>query len=186
MPASLNCTIASPAAIPPDAMRSYEQAIETTLPTLLRIARRLTWPDQDLGADLVQDAVLKGLRSLKSGKLEITPNVGAWLKQAVYLEFLMHKRNSKRLTYLESETFDQQCATNPKPFSSEISPEIERALAELPDDQRILIILVDIEEHEYQEVSNMLNIPMGTVRSRLSRARWKLANRLHHLAGNQS
>lgn len=164
---------------------AFESAVERNLPSLLRIARRLTWPDRDLGADLVQNAVLKGLRALRAGKLEITPNIGAWLKQAVYLEFLMHKRENKRVDIHANDSFDHIAARNAKPFSNEISPEIERALADLPDNQRILVILVDIEEHEYHEVSEMLNIPMGTVRSRLSRARWKLANRLHHLAGEQ-
>lgn len=166
-----------------DALHKYERIVEEAIPSLLRIARRLTWPDHDLGADIVQDAVLKGLRAIKSNKLEVSCKTTSWLKQAVYLEFLMQKRDAKRLSFLGSESLDSNAAITPQPFANDLSLELRNALDELPDEQRILVILVDLEELEYQEVSDVLQIPIGTVRSRLSRARWKLANRLHHLSG---
>ncbi|MFM9874528.1 MAG: RNA polymerase sigma factor [Fimbriimonadaceae bacterium] len=156
----------------------------THLGSLLRFAQRLTWPDKDLASDLVQEAVLKGFRQVKTGKLELTSRTSAWLKQAIYLEFLLHRRNTRTLTVTTDEFLDNNQAKNQLPFEEHINPEIIQALADLPEEQRILVILVDIEQLEYQEVSDLLQIPLGTVRSRLSRARWKLANQLHHLSGN--
>lgn len=159
----------------------YEQIIADQLDQLLRIARRLTWPNHETAADLVQEAVIKGLRSLKEGKLALTPQTGAWLKQAVYLEFLMHRRDNRRLQIADDDLFSNQVANSAQPFDHVISPDITAALRELPEEQRVLVLLIDIEQFDYQEVADMLRIPIGTVRSRLSRARWKLANRLHHL-----
>lgn len=162
-------------------MSSYEKVVAQNLDALLRIARRLTWPNQDTAADLVQDAVLKGLLALRENKLSLTLQTGAWLKQAVYLEFLMHRRDNQRLQTASAEHLDLQPGQNATPFDSSLSPDITAALAELPEEQRVLVLLVDIEQFDYQEVADLMNIPIGTVRSRLSRARWKLANRLHHL-----
>lgn len=164
----------------------YEQIVESSLPSLVKLAKRLTWPDSDLCADIVQNAVIKGLHALKKGKLELTSKTPAWLKQAVYLEFLIYKRDNKKFDFVESNAFENKPAKNPNPFDTELNPAILLALNSLPEEQRTLVILIDIEELEYQEVSQILQIPIGTVRSRLSRARWKLANQLHHLSGIQS
>jgi RNA polymerase sigma-70 factor, ECF subfamily len=186
MSASIDLTIKAQHQTSSSKIEGYEQIVEIALPSLLRLARRLTWPDTDLSADIVQDAVVKGFQALKKDKLELTPKTPAWLKQAVYLEFLLHKRSSKRVAYTASQILDSHQSHNPQPFANDLNPTILKALNDLPEEQRELVILVDLEELEYQEVSDFLQIPIGTVRSRLSRARWKLANQLHHLSGERS
>jgi RNA polymerase sigma-70 factor (ECF subfamily) len=55
---------------------------------------------------------------------------------------------------------------------------LERALAALPDALRLTVILVDMQDLSYQEAAEKLDVPVGTVRSRLARARFQLAERL--------
>lgn len=160
---------------------AYEQLVIREFPHLIRLARRLSWPDSDLASDLVQGAVVKGLRALRESKLVIGPNSRAWLRQAVTLEFLLHRRSQKPVTPLDAGTEERLSAPPSQPFGNEISDEILRAVQDLPEDQRDLVVLVDLEGMEYLEASQVLGIPVGTVRSRLSRARWKLANRLRYL-----
>ena len=63
-------------------------------------------------------------------------------------------------------------------FEHNWSPEITRALQKLPEEYRSAIILCDVEEFSYQEIAEILQIPIGTVRSRLNRARGKLQESL--------
>lgn len=159
----------------------YVVLFEREFPKLMRVARRLAWPDSDLAADLVQGAAVKGLRALRDGKFSIGPNSSAWLKQAVVLEYLVHRRSSRSRPQEALHDIDTADLSAPMPFYEQIDPDIIQAIYDLPADQRDLVILVDLEQLDYREAGQALGIPLGTVRSRLSRARWKLANRLRYL-----
>ena len=65
----------------------------------------------------------------------------------------------------------------------ELALVIERCLKELPDDQRIVTVLGDVEGYDYQEIATITRVSLGTVKSRLSRARAKLRDCLQHLGG---
>jgi RNA polymerase sigma-70 factor (ECF subfamily) len=73
-------------------------------------------------------------------------------------------------------TSQAEIAEHPEQHASrrELSIVLERALAELPDDQRMAIILSDVQGHSYEEVAQITNVAIGTVKSRISRARSRL------------
>jgi RNA polymerase sigma-70 factor (ECF subfamily) len=65
----------------------------------------------------------------------------------------------------------------------ELALTIERCLRDLPDDQRIVTVLSDVEGYDYQEIANITHVSLGTVKSRISRARAKLRDCLQSLGG---
>jgi RNA polymerase sigma-70 factor (ECF subfamily) len=68
----------------------------------------------------------------------------------------------------------------------ELQIELERALSELPDEQRAAIVLVDVEGYSVEDAAAILECPSGTVKSRCSRGRAKLAKRLEHVRNPDS
>lgn len=163
---------------PTDQRETYQLAIKTGLPHLMQYARQLTWPNHDHADDLVQEAVIKGYRYFIESKLQLNPGLTSWLKTAIHQEFLMSLRRSRRTTSIEDGQLDAYRATTSQPFEGSLSDAINRAISSLPEDQRAVVVLIDIQQLEYQEASDILEVPIGTIRSRLSRARWKLANKL--------
>lgn len=163
--------------IPTDPYTSFTSQAR---PSLLRLARRLCQGDLDLADDIVQDAIVHGFETYASGRLSIGPGLRAWLAKSVTSRYLMSKRKDKRL--LKNQ--DELIASVPAPpqetisESNSLSAKLEEALDDLPEEQRLVVILVDIQELSYQECADSLRVPVGTVRSRLSRARWALALRL--------
>lgn len=158
----------------------YESFISSLLPRLNSLALTFARPDFDLAKDLVQDAVIKGYQAFMKGGLTLDDRSKAWFATVIRNEFLMHRRKSKRLV---GEPDEQQVGTDGrKDFENAGLREVlQQAIRELPDDQRECIVLIDIQEFDYEEAAKILQIPVGTVRSRLSRARMKLASRLHSL-----
>ncbi|MGH2567152.1 MAG: sigma-70 family RNA polymerase sigma factor, partial [Bacteroidota bacterium] len=72
-----------------------------------------------------------------------------------------------------------------KLFGSLLGDEVSRALADLPDDFRTVVILCDIEQMTYEEIAEFLDIPIGTVRSRLHRGRKLMQQKLFNYAQKQ-
>ena len=158
----------------------YETYISSMLPKLNFLAVNFTHPDTDLAKDLVQEAIIKGYQSFVNGGLILDDKAKAWFATVIRNEFLMHRRKNKRLV---GELDDQQSGENTgRDFENAGLREIlQHAIEELPQDHRDVIVLIDLQEFDYEEAANILQIPVGTVRSRLSRARMKLAARLHFL-----
>lgn len=158
----------------------YESYIAKLLPKLNSLAVCFTRPDIDLAKDLVQEAVIKGYQSYMNGGLILDDRTKAWFATVIRNEYLMHRRKNKRLA---GEIDDQHAgADGRRDFeNAALRDVLHRAIEELPDDQRECVVLIDINEFDYEEAAKVLQIPVGTVRSRLSRARLKLAQRLHSL-----
>ena len=156
----------------------YELYISGLLPKLNCLAIAFTRPDHDLSKDLVQEAVIKGYQAFMSGSLILDDRSKAWFATVIRNEYLMHRRKDKRLV---GELDDQHSGSDGRKEFENIGLRdvLQRAIDELPDDQRECVILIDINEFDYEEAATILKIPVGTVRSRLSRARMKLASRLH-------
>jgi RNA polymerase sigma-70 factor (ECF subfamily) len=153
----------------------------TALPfvhSLHNTARRLTRRPEDAG-DLVQETCLRAYRTFHN----FTPgtNCKAWLFTILYSIFINQYRKEQRepeaVSIEESEEkFHQMLAAvewNPNwgLNSREVGSEVDQALGRLPEDFRSVVLLVDVEEMSYEEASVVLNCPVGTVRSRLFRAR---------------
>jgi RNA polymerase sigma-70 factor (ECF subfamily) len=144
-------------------------SIEAEIPRLRRYARVLA---RDVAAadDLVQDCLTRALEKLDLWQ-EGT-DLRAWLFTILHNQYVNHVRRAVRegAPVGLSET-EPMLAQMPRQGRRLELRDLERALAKLPDDQRSVILLVGLEGMRYEEVAEILGIPIGTVRSRLSRGR---------------
>jgi RNA polymerase sigma-70 factor (ECF subfamily) len=153
-------------------MTEIHKRIEAEIPRLRRYARALV--RDVVGADdLVQECLTRALTKLDLWR-EGT-DLRAWLFTILHNQYVNHVRRSIR-TGTQSE-FDDDAPQLSHPANQEKRVELrdlDRALGRLPPDQRATILLVGLEGLPYAEVGALLGIPVGTVRSRLSRGRFAL------------
>ena len=145
-------------------MPTFRQKIEAAIPALRRYARALT-RDADTADDLVQDTLV---RALRSEHLFQGDEVRSWLYT------ILTNLNRNRLRSLARRPALSPIGDNDAPDLA--GPEaggrdIERALALLVDEQRTALLLVVLEGLSYREVAEVQGVPIGTVMSRLARAR---------------
>jgi RNA polymerase sigma-70 factor (ECF subfamily) len=152
---------------------------------------RLTF-DQDDAKDLVQDTYLKAYRFIES--FQKGTNAKAWLFRILKNSFINdYRKKSKEPSkvdyqevesYYNSEDVDRQITPDLRVDSLKdmIGDEISNALNSLDVDFRTVIILCDLEGFKYEEMAKILDIPIGTVRSRLHRARNLLKEKLSQYA----
>lgn len=148
--------------------------------------------DRDDAKDLVQDTYLKAYRFIES--FQKGTNAKAWLFRILKNSFINdYRKKSKEPskvdyqeveTYYNSEDVDRQITPDLRVESLKdmIGDEISNALNSLDVDFRTVIILCDLEGFKYEEMAKILDIPIGTVRSRLHRARNLLKEKLTHYA----
>ena len=153
----------------------FRQGIQATIPALRRYARALT-RDAETADDLVQDTLV---RALRSEHLFHGGDIRSWL----YTILTNLNRNrlrslSRRPTVMPIEETDAPDASGPETGRRDI----ERALASLVDDQRVALLLVVLEGLSYREVAEVQGVPIGTVMSRLARARAQIRA---HLEGER-
>lgn len=165
----------------------FEQELMPHLKSLYHFAFRLSGNEDDAN-DLVQDTFLKAYRFL--GSYERGSNAKAWLFRILKNSFINNYRKTSKepnkIDYEEAElylqtgkaAFSDSIDAREKLFRDLIGDEVSRALASLPVDFRTVIILCDIEEFTYEEIAKIVDIPIGTVRSRLHRARNMLRDTL--------
>ena len=145
-------------------MSSFRQGIQAATPALRRYARALT-RDSEIADDLVQDTLV---RALRSEHLFHGGDIRSWLYT------ILTNLNRNRLRSLARRPLLTPIEDSDAPDSS--GPElggrdIERALASLVEDQRVALLLVVLEGLSYREVAEVQGVPIGTVMSRLARAR---------------
>lgn len=157
------------------------------LDSLYNFAYRLTL-DEDDANDLVQDTYLKAYRFFDS--YEPGTNAKAWLfrilKNSFINEFRKKSKQPAKVDYSDLEnTYNSEDADSNKTVDlrteterDKIGDEVATALNSLDVDFRTAIILCDLEGFTYEEMSKILDIPIGTVRSRLHRARNLLKEKL--------
>jgi len=139
--------------------------------SLLRVARRLT-SDTASAEDLVQETLLlawRGLHQFRAGS-----NVRAWLFRILFNEFHGRARKPWATVSTVPLSFDSQ-RTQP---SVEQAVEMSQALDNLSLEHRTVLLLGIVEGFTSQEISDILSVPIGTVMSRLSRARQALRDQL--------
>ncbi|MGI8526411.1 MAG: sigma-70 family RNA polymerase sigma factor [Pseudolabrys sp.] len=146
------------------AVLGFRKDVEATIPALRRYARALT-RNRDTADDLVQDTLV---RALRSEHLFYGGDVRSWLYT------ILTNLNRNRLRSLSRRPILSPIEDNDAPDLA--GPEaggrdIERALATLVDDQRAALLLVVLEGLSYREVAEAQGVPIGTVMSRLARAR---------------
>lgn len=158
----------------------FEKEMLPHIRALYHFAYRLS-NDEDDANDLVQDTFLKAYRFITS--YEQGSNAKAWLFRILKNSFINNYRKQSKepnkIDYEEAENFlntsrssySESIDLREKIYSGMVGDEVSRALNTLPPDFRIVIILCDIEEFTYEEIAKIIDIPIGTVRSRLHRAR---------------
>jgi RNA polymerase sigma-70 factor (ECF subfamily) len=143
---------------------------------LYNVAYRLAGNDDDAN-DLAQEALLrvrKGLESYQPGSME------AWLSRIVTNVFLDEVRRRKRRP-VEALPADPDRLLPPSAAADAIdrlSDEVQTALRSLPEDFRAAVVLCDVVGLSYEEISEALDVPIGTVRSRIHRGRRALRSEL--------
>ena len=155
--------------------------------SMYNFAFRLAF-DEDDAKDLVQDTYLKAFRFINS--FERGTNAKAWLfrilKNSFINEYRKKSKQPNKVDYNEVEQYynsddvDESFTTDLRVETVQhmIGDEISGALNGIPVDFRTVIILSDLEGFTYEEMSKILDIPIGTVRSRLHRARNMMKEKL--------
>ena len=166
------------------AQSSFEEVALPLIPDVSRFAYSLT-RDSDEADDLVQDTFLRAFGAWSS----FTPgtNIRAWLFTICKNTFRRRFKREKLRVEIEREGGDEDAmpivvshiGAHRRGLGDlfdriDVRPALAEALAELPEVFRAIVQLVDIEGLSYQEAAEILEVPVGTVRSRLFRARRRL------------
>ena len=163
---------------------SFEELAIPLFDQLYNFAHWLT-QNRDEAEDLVQETYVKALKGFSS--FQLGTNFRAWIYRILRNTFLTSRKGLK-VTMTVPLDFDQQ-EEAPEPAIEYDTPEtlllarsshesLQRAIDELPVYFREILLLCEVEEMSYQEIADTLAVPIGTVMSRLSRARRTLRNQL--------
>lgn len=173
--------------------REFEREVLEHLPSMLAVASRLMRHGSE-AEDLVQDAVLKAIRA--RDQFESGTNLRAWLLKILTNTFInRYRRGGLERSVLEGPDADpladgwvaaSTMESLRDPESQALRPileaEIGKALDELPTEFRLAVVLSDVEDLSYKEISDVMGCPIGTVMSRLHRGRRMLKARLYEHA----
>jgi RNA polymerase sigma-70 factor, ECF subfamily len=148
----------------------FRQQLTGELPYLRRFARALCG-DASLADDLVQDCVERALS--RSALYDPARPLRAWLFAILRNIFISGLRKSSRLQVVKNvdDLHDGEDAVRAEQETNISLKLITQALDQLPDQQREILVLVSLEEMSYREAAEIVGVPIGTVMSRLSRAR---------------
>lgn len=163
-----------------DPHQQFELLLRPQLKQMYRLAYRLTGNRED-AEDLVQDVMLKLFPKLD--EMKTIEKLSPWLSRVLYRQFVDTYRQQQRqpLSLVDEDIEDDQLSDR----ENSIGPEdvtngeltlamLSRAIERLNDDQRQLILLHDVEGYSLPELQEMLDVPLGTLKSRLNRARGQL------------
>ena len=152
-------------------MSDFDGLIEQHIPRLRRYARALTG-DRTAADDLVQDTLERALSRFHLWRQG--SDLRAWLFTIMHNVFVNQVRSRARRYHESLETEPAAEAVRaPEPDWIELR-DIANALSRLPHEQRAVVLLVGLEQFTYDEAAQVLGVPIGTVMSRLSRARERL------------
>ncbi len=167
----------------------FESEALIHLDALYGLAMRLTAGDEARAEDLVQEAVLKAYRAWDD--FVLGTNCRAWLMTILRNTFINEYRKAQRQPspvefeeIQDRSVFEGLKSADPAEllFDRLIDEEVIRAIDALADEFRIPVVLSDLEGLGYQEISDIMGIPVGTVKSRLFRARRRLQQELYAYA----
>lgn len=153
----------------------FKQQLELLRPRLYRLAYSWT-QDHALSDDLTQDALTKALKN--AYQLREQKKLDSWAFGILHNCFRDHLRKQKNLENIDDFEFvdTQQPDSDFEQYS--INEAVRKAVSKLPENHRQVITLVDLEGFSYADVAQILDVPTGTVMSRLCRARQALATKL--------
>jgi RNA polymerase sigma-70 factor (ECF subfamily) len=151
-------------------MGELADRLEHEIPKLRRYARSLCRAHSTYADDLVQDTLVRAVA--KQHLWQEGTNLGAWLFTLMHNLYVNNVRTGSREgTHVDIETATEAVIAVCDPSAPVLLRDLDRALAKLPLEQREVILLVGLEELSYEEAARVLHVPIGTIRSRLSRGR---------------
>ncbi len=165
-------------------VRDWHAIVEEHSPRVYRLAYRLTGNRHD-AEDLTQDVFVRVFRSLDRYE---PGNFPGWLHRITTNLFLDRVRRSSRVRMdrFGEGAEDRLTSADSQPdhlvHDASFDPDVESALAQLSDDFRVAVVLCDVEGLSYEEISDVLGVKIGTVRSRIHRGRTQLREALAHRA----
>jgi RNA polymerase sigma-70 factor (ECF subfamily) len=164
-------------------------------PQLYSAAMRMTRNHSD-AEDLVQETFLKAYRAY--GSFQAGTNLKAWLYRILTNTFInKYRKDSRRPSEVDlgvvedlylyrrigsEESAEAARTTEDRVLDGLVESEIKRAVEDLPENFRIPVLLADLEGMSYQEIADILDIPIGTVMSRLHRGRKAMQKTLWEFA----
>lgn len=154
---------------------AFERQAEKVFPSVFGTALRLTRSRED-AEDLAQEAIVRAYEAFDRFD---GANFKAWLLRIVtnlYINRYRQRQRGPQIASIDEENMAEPAASEDDVpgrimFDELLSGEVEDALAKVPDDFRIAVVLSDIEGLSYQEIADATDVPIGTVRSRLARGR---------------
>lgn len=157
-------------------IRKYQSKLFSTVLHMVK--------NRELAEDIVQESFLRAFRKLDT--LNNRSQFYPWIKRIALNMALNHFEKEKRVLDVETEddesSFFENIASGESPEELTLKEEMKRYVRmfvdSLPDRLRVVIILREVEDMSYEEIAEMLNIPLGTVRSRLFNARNIIKERL--------
>lgn len=163
--------------------REMESQLVELLPRLRRFAFSLT-SDPAGADDLVQTACLKALE--RHAQWQSGTSQASWIYRIMQNTWIdLYRSQQRRQTETDQDGVDAARGEDGRLVAETRSDlrGVERAMAELPAAQRAVLLLVTVEELSYREAASVLEVPVGTVMSRLARARARLAEALGNTTG---
>jgi RNA polymerase sigma-70 factor, ECF subfamily len=150
-------------------MSEFHRLVENEIPRLRRYARALT-RDSIRADDLVQDTLVRGIA--KAHLWQAGSDIRAWLFTIMHNQYVNNIRHAMReeATVDVDQVASTLVATSDPTAARELS-ELDHALGYLSKGQREVVLLVGLEGMSYDEAAKILRVPIGTIRSRLGRAR---------------
>jgi len=167
----------------------FERLAMEQIDMLYRIARRLTRGDAGRAEDLVQETYLRALRAREKFDLQ-EYGIRPWLLRIMHnLHVSRAEREQRQPASMEDEQLDAAMAHSPidtlplDPASFEgMDQQLVKAIHQLPPEYQMVLILWAVDELAYKEIADALGVPIGTVMSRLHRARQRLSEQLRAYA----
>ena len=161
-----------------------EKTLLDEMDHLYHVALRLT-RDPAVADDVVQETYARALRARSS--LRDAARARAWLFSILRNVFLNHAKRERRFRLVDVEQADEAVQTTffeteQRLLAVESAAALERALMEVPPEFRMAVMLCDVEDFSYAEIAEMMDCPIGTVRSRIARGRALLASKLQNSA----
>jgi len=157
--------------------REFEERMADSGALAYRVARGVLRNDAD-AEDVAQEALLRAFR--KFARLRDRTRFRAWLVRISFRIALDRLRSAKRRELREAEWMRERKRgqAGSQQSSNEFQKQLESAMDELPEKLRLVLLLSAMEGHTLEEVSTLLSVPVGTVKSRMFSARKQLAEKL--------
>ena len=161
--------------VPADPDAQFQSDLVALLPQMRAFARSLTG-DRAQADDLAQEAMLKAWRG--RGGFQPGTNLKAWTFMILRNQFYSEKRRSWRQTQLDQDAAERTLVAVDDPQSPVALDELRLGLGMLPAEQREALILVGAGGFAYEEAAEICGCALGTIKSRVNRARTRLAEQL--------